>query len=154
MKKNLTLLLLLVFFSSISNSAELIPLESYVSQNSKWYEDTTEMAYFGARCTCLYTLIGTYFVENAAGGEDKDAGRKLLSSSNFFNEVAVKLSFATNMNENSIKSRYQMITKSYTDRLIANKQLNNNMFDDFMKGDVTTCSKYSKMFEELSKQIK
>lgn len=150
--KNLTYLVLLIW-SLTAEAATLIPLDSYIQERPKWHEDISELVYVGTRCDCLYTTIGNWAVGNGRE-QAKSYGRKLLESAEIFRSVYTALSFEVNMNQSSIEKRFQEVVSVYTDKVVENKRLNNNVFDGYVGKDIEVCKKNLPLYEAINSKFK
>ena len=144
--------LVLLILSLPAESATLIALENYVQERPKWNEDISELAYIGTRCDCLYTVIGSWAVENGRA-QTKLYGKELLATSEIFRNVSTRLSMAANMNQTFIQKRFKEITNIYANTVVENKSVNNFLFEGYVGNDIMFCKRNLPLYKAINTKI-
>ncbi len=142
---------ILVLFSLSSYSQSLIPLDQFIKQKN--LNDPSEFSYIGQRCSALFSMVSHVLRENG-DPSDRDSIKTLENRSSVMRNVSLTLDLGHNKKSmESVMSQSKQFIEIYTKQLARNKQINNNYFDGYIKGDLKICSDIYPTFEELNKKI-
>ncbi|QWD13105.1 hypothetical protein G6703_02210 [Polynucleobacter paneuropaeus] len=151
MTKQILLTSFLAFFSTVSFSQSLIPLDRYVKERN--LGDPTEFAYVGQRCAALSNMVSALLQEN---GTSKDAQSISVMNqrSEVFRNVALTLDLGANKKSmDAIISQSKKLSEIYVKQMVENKKVNNNYFDGYIQKDLEICTALYPNYEELNKKI-
>ena len=140
---------ILISFNVIG--AELIPFTKYVDDRPNWFKDGTEIAYAENRCGGLYSAIGVYFDANGTSAEDKDTGQRMKKQGLTLMTRGGILATKYGMTAENSSKRTEALFKSYVDKLMENKRLNNSIFNDDINADLKFCEQLIKVTNVIDK---
>ena len=135
------LLMFALLASTQSLAEELEPFQSWIAKRPQWSDDEGEVSYAYTRCGTLLMILGRIFIANPSvdddlrvGKDSKDRGSALLLFGNM-------LGNSKGMSNEFLSKRFDLVSKSYLDRITINRRLHNNMFHGYILSDYHFCLK-------------
>ena len=148
---NKVILILTLILSTSLNAAEMIPFSKYVDERPSWFKEGSEVAYAENRCGGLYSAIGLYFEANGTTQEDKDTSQRMKKQGLKLMTRGGVLATKYGMTAENSSKRTEALLKSYVDKLIENKRLNNSIFNDDINADLKFCEELTKVTNVIDK---
>ncbi len=150
----IALFLLSIYGSSVI-AQQLVPFDTWKTTRGNWFEDPTEISYVGARCNALMAMVGGYFLMNPGKQEDVKTGQGVVDRGKAFLFVSLFLGTGARggMSSEAFTSRQLLLTQTYSNKIIENKRLHNNIFESPILEDFNFCVSVESFFGEMNKRI-
>ena len=124
-------------FSFQALGADLDLLANHIYDG--WENDKSELGYVSTRCSALYGNIQAYLVSNSSKSADIENAKAFKKSSEQMLTIGMLASYQSGTSAENFKMRFQQLSQQYFNKIIANKRLNNNAFDQVLTDELMLC---------------
>ena len=147
----------LAFFASsvsLAQSTPLVPFVEWSSKNPNWSKDVNEFAYVAARCSALYSPIGSILAEKGATKQAREFGEDLIGRGVQISLFAFQLARDNGWSPEKLTERHKAIAEIYWKTISSNRTVHNNIFNGFIEDDYKFCVEFERIIRAAAKTVK